>query len=161
MLSPLVEPGFSMERFALAARFMEQQGCKHRFFTSCNDATAVCAALTWRPQDNVVFGLGTVEDVRCGLTMRDMEAAALRTGVATQVDIHYLNPFDPMIPSFVLGVFPQNGRVDSDVMALRWAIIDDCLEHFGIYVIAHCADGDSAHMSAMRRRQYGPELCKT
>src|SRR4051794_6358277 len=53
-LSPLVEPGFSMERFALAARFYEQMGCKHRIFTSCNDSTAVHSALTWRRQDNAI-----------------------------------------------------------------------------------------------------------
>jgi hypothetical protein len=153
-LSPLVEPGFSMERFALAARFYEQLGYQHRFFSSCNDATAIRAAVTCRLQDNVLLGLGTMEDVRCGPTMRDIEAAALQHGIATQVDIHLLNPLDPMLPSFVLGIFPQNGRVDGDTMALRWAIVDDCLAHFGMYVLAHCADGDSAHMSAMRRRQY-------
>lgn len=88
--------------------------------------------------------------------MCSIEGIALQRGVATQVDIPTLNPLYPMIPSFALGVFPQNGRIDGDMMALRWAIMDDCLEHFGMYVIAHCTDGDSAHMTAMRRRQYGP-----
>jgi hypothetical protein len=118
-LSPLVEPGFSMERFALAARFYEQLEYKHRFFSSCNDATAIRAAVTCRLQDNVLLGLGTMEDVRCGPTMRDIEAAALQHGIATQVDIHLLNPLDPMLPSFVLGIFPQNGRVNGEIMELR------------------------------------------
>jgi hypothetical protein len=37
-------------------------------------------------KDNVLLGLGTMQDVRCGPTMRDIEAAALQHDIATQVD---------------------------------------------------------------------------
>lgn len=154
LLSPLVEPGFTMERFAAAARFFERVGYSHRVFLGCNDATAVRASITCRLQDNVLLGLGSLEDTRCGPTLQDIQLTAQRLGIATQVDVYLLCPLDPTLPSFVLGIFPQNGRVDSDIIAMRWAIIDDCLAHFGLVVIAHCADGDSSHLSAMQRRQY-------
>ncbi len=143
-----------MERFAAAARFYERIGYKNDFFSVCNDATAVRAAVTCRLQDNALLGLATLRDLRCGATMQSIEDVALEHGIATNVDVYLLNPLDPMLPSFVLGVFPQSGKVDGKVIELRWAIIEACLAHFGIYIIAFSADGDEAHLAAMHRRQY-------
>ena len=150
---PLVEPGFHMDRFAAARHFFDAVGYNHSVFTCCNDATAVRSCITYRAQDNVLLGFGTLEDIRCPDSVKGIQDLALLHGIATQADVYFLNPLDPMIPSFVLGVFPQNSRVDADTIAMRWAIIDDCLEQLGLYVIAHSADGDAAHLSAMRSRQ--------
>ncbi len=99
-----------MERFAAAARFYERIGYKNDFFSVCNDATAVRAAVTCRLQDNALLGLATLRDLRCGATMQSIEDVALEHGIATNVDVYLLNPLDPMLPSFVLGVFPQSDK---------------------------------------------------
>lgn len=157
-IKPLLEPGFSMERFAAILRFFEILGYRGKVFIGCNDATAVRAAVTWRPQDNALIGLGTTEDVRCGSTMQDILSLVQNFGVATQANTHFVSTLDPMLPTLVSGIFPQNGRVDADAIAMRWAIEDDCLEQLGAVMIAHCTDGDSSQLSAMRRRQYEVEM---
>ncbi len=53
-----------------AARFYERIGYAYPFFAVCNDATAVRAAVTCRLKDNVLLGLATLRDVRCGSPSR-------------------------------------------------------------------------------------------
>lgn len=146
-----------MERFATILRFFEILGYRGKVFIACSDGTAVRSAVTWRPQDNALLGLGTTEDIRCGSTMQDILSTVQTIGVATQANTHFLSTLDPMLPTLVLGVFPQNGRVDADTIAMRWAIEDDCIERLGAVVLAHCSDGDSSQLSAMRRRQCAVE----
>ncbi len=157
-VTPLVEPGFCIARFQAAVRFYQNIGYPYPYFTVCNDATALRAAVTCRLTDNVLLGMSTLADLRCPNTMAEIEALAVQHGIATQVDVLLLNPLDPLLPSFVLAVFPQSGHVNARVIATRWAIADDCLAFFGAIVLAHGSDGDEAHMRAMKERQHVPSL---
>ena len=157
--SPLInEPGFTLERFECALKFYLELGYTLRFFHMPNDATAVRLGIVWRQRDNVVVGLHTLADIRCPDTLEALEQLVKQYGFATEVDVLLLSPLDPTLPSFVLGLFPQQHLVKAQVHLRRWAVAEELLERFGMFVVMHGADGAAPHLLAQKTRQ--PNACR-
>lgn len=148
----LFEPGFLLSRFDCACKFFDEHKYTGPFFTS-TDATAVRQQLTVRMQDDALHGLCTLHAVVAGKYLQDMLASVQKYGLARLVDVFLLNPLDTRLPSFVLGVFPQQSTPKHDVLIRRWSIAHRLLEKRGLCVIGHGGDGDSAQLAAMLARQ--------
>lgn len=157
-LSPLTEVGYTSQRFNDAVGFYLGHYAEHyrknaRFFTLSNDMTAVAGRLTARRQDGALFGLATLRALYVPPDLAGLMKLIDEHRLANNVDVVLLNPLDPRIPSFVLGVFPRAQRVTADVIRQMWAVAVDELDSRGLYVVAIGADGDSAHLSAMKKRR--------
>ena len=153
----LFEPGFLLSRFACARKFFDEHKYTGPFFTS-TDATAVRQELTVRLQDDALLGLCTLRAIVAGKWLQDMQASVEKYGIARLVDVFLLNPLDTRIPSFVLGVFPQQSTPKHEVLIKRWSIAYDLLDKHGLCPIAHGGDGDSAQLTAMLTRQQTDEI---
>ena len=128
-------------------------GTSPPFFTISNDMTAVAGQLTVRGPDGALFGLATLRAVYVPADLAGFAKLIDEHRLANNIDVVLLNPLDPRIPSFVLGVFPRAARVTADVIQQMWAVAVDELDARGLYVVATGADGDSAHLSAMKKRR--------
>ncbi len=152
--SPLIhEPGFTTERFDRAREFFVTHKYGPMIFHMCNDATALRKTMTWREVDNTLHGLNTLADVRCPDTLDELEAIAARHGMASEADVLLLCPLDPMLPPFVLGVFPQQHLLGAHVHLRRWAVAEELLAERGMYVVTHGVDGAAPHLLAEQTRQ--------
>ncbi len=142
-----------MERFKCAADFYMHLRYTPTIFHMCNDATALRRTLVWRQKDNALLGLNTLADVRCPDTLEALEQLVQQHGMASELDALLLCPLDPMLPSFVLAVFPQQHSVNACVHLLRWAVAEEQLARFGMFVVTHGVDGAAPHLLAEQTRQ--------
>lgn len=153
-VAPFTEVGFTMQRFRDAAAFFRNV-CRYElpFVTICNDATVLRPEVMPRLKDGALFGLGTLKAVYVPSTVAELERLVQVHHLARQVDVVLANALDPVVPSFVLGIFPQRARVDAIDIKMRWAVAADHLRAVGLHVVSTGADGDSSHLSAMKQRQ--------
>lgn len=160
-LSPLTEVGYTSQRFDDAMRFyLEHYGEHYQrkppFFALSNDPTAVAGQLTARRPDGGLFGLATLRAIYVPPDLAGFMKLLKEHRLANNIDVVLLNPMDARIPSFVVGVFPRSQRVNADVIRQMWSVAVDELDSRGLYVVATGADGDSAHLSAMKKRRVRP-----
>ena len=99
-----------------------------------------------------LLGLCTLGAVLAGETLQEMLDAVRVHGIARVVDVFLLNPLDTMLPSFVLGVFPQRATPKHEVLVERWNVAHELLRKNGMCVLAHGGDGDSPQLAAMLAR---------
>ena len=151
-LSPITTVGFSPAIFDNAVRWMRDvHGVDCPFCTICNDATATRSELSaYKAQ---VLGLATLRQIHVPAELAEFVELINEHGLANMIDVVLLNALDPRVPSYVLGLFPRAARTNADAIQQMWAVAIDELDRRGLYVIACAADGDSAHMSAMKRRR--------
>jgi hypothetical protein len=123
------------------------------FFYASTDATALRSQITCRLQDNAIFGLATLNDLRCPATLDGLANMALQYKMASQVNVILLNPLDPSVPSFLIAAFPEAGGVDVAAVKELWSLIDHCFSHAGVHILAHGSDGYPSELSAMLDRQ--------
>jgi hypothetical protein len=153
-VAPFTEVGFTMQRFRDAAAYFRDV-CRYElpFVTICNDATVLRPEVMPRQKDGALFGLGTLKAVYVPGTVAELERLVQVHQLARQVDVMLVNALDPVVPSFVLGIFPQRARVDTIDIKMRWAVAADHLRALGLHVVSTGADGDSSHLAAMKQRQ--------
>lgn len=142
----LLGPGFYPSRFAAARRFYDRLGYGLHVYSTSTDATATRQQLTVDVRTRRMLGLCTLRAVVAGATLQDMVEAVSMFGIARVVDVFLLNPLDSMLPSFVLGVFPQQSTPKHEVLMERWSVAHRLLAENGTAVLAHGGDGDAAQL---------------
>lgn len=148
----LTGPGFFTSRFVLARRFYDQLGYSIHVYNTSTDATATRQQITVDLKTRRLLGLCTLGAVLAGETLQEMVGAVHAHGIARVVDVFLLNPLDTMLPSFVLGVFPQRATPKHEVLVERWNVAHKLLRKNGMCVLAHGGDGDSPQLAAMLAR---------
>ena len=148
----LTAPGFFASRFISARRFYDQLGSSIHVYNTSTDATATRQQITVDLKTRRLLGLCTLGAVIAGETLQEMLTAVRVHGIARVVDVFLLNPLDTMLPSFVLGVFPQRATPKHEVLVERWNVAHELLRKNGMCVLAHGGDGDSPQLAAMLAR---------
>lgn len=148
----LIGPGFYASRFAAARRFYDRLDYTIHVYNTSTDGTATRQQVTVDLKTRHLHGLCTLRTVVAGDTLQEMMEAVTKFGIARVVDVFLLNPLDTLLPSFVLGVFPQQSTPKHEVLVERWDVAHQLLEQNGMGVLAHGGDGDSPQLSAMLTR---------
>jgi hypothetical protein len=100
-----------------------------------------------------VPGLVTYHDVRCPETVEELQELINSVGLASEVDVLLLCPLNPILPAFVLAVFPQLHQPDANVYLARWTTAEYHLQQRGLFIVSHAADGAAPHLRAQKARQ--------
>ncbi len=150
-LSPLTEVGFTAQRFLDARQFYTRCFPVHlKFFTLSNDMTAVTREITPRRSDLALLGGATLKALYVPDSLTGIVELINKYGLANNIDVLLLNPSDASIPSFVLAIFPRDGRATASIIRQMWSVATDILDKLGLFVTSCGADGDSAHISAQK-----------
>ena len=101
----------------------------------------------------LLLALPAISRVPCPSRIADLEAVVKNLSLAKAALVIYLNPMNPLLPSFVLAVFPlTSGSLDGVFVTQLYAACEYLLSQVGGHLLCTGSDRDSGSFKAMNAR---------
>ncbi len=144
--------GFSDAIFDEAFEYYRSRNYSQMLFTISEDSTAVVPGMQWEEKENKLVGIIRGNSYSAPAeNMKQMIDIFKSSSIACDIHVYMLNPLDPRIPSFVVGVFPSDRTETSALILSRWKIFEDMASARKMKIVGHSSDGEPKQMSAMRQ----------
>jgi hypothetical protein len=144
--------GFNDAIFDEAFDYYRSRNYSQMMFTISEDSTAVVPGMQWEEKENKLVGIIRGKEFSAPAeNMKQIIDVFKSSSIACDIHVYMLNPLDPRIPSFVIGVFPSDRKENSALILSRWKIFEDMASARKMKILGHSSDGEPKQMSAMRQ----------